>query len=91
MEKTLNELNVFFTQSPQYIYFIIGVVFSVLFYGALKDKKWAIDPESGQQRFFYNTFGHKAFRIIVGVIYFLGIIVGFGMMLLFYYSKYEKL
>ncbi len=38
MEKLLNNIKLFFTQYPEYIYFIIGIIFCVLFIGALKDK-----------------------------------------------------
>lgn len=78
MEKILNDLKVFFSKSPEYIYLIIGIVFLVLFIGVLKDKNWAIDPASGNQRFFYNTFGRKAFRLFIGAICLLGVIAGFG-------------
>lgn len=87
MEEILNKLKDFFTKSPEYIYLTIGMVFLILFMGVLKDKKWAIDPNSGHQRFFYNTFGHKAFRLIIGVIYLLGLIAGFGMTMLYAFNK----
>ncbi len=78
MENIINDLKGFFTEFPEYIYLIIGIVFIVLFIGVLKNKSWAIDPESGNQRMFYNTLGHNAFRISIGVIYLLGTIAGFG-------------
>lgn len=87
MEEILNNIKDFFTKSPEYIYLIIGLVFLTLFIGVLKNKKWAIDPNSGHQRFFYNTFGHQAFRIIIGGVYLLGMIAGFGMTMLYIFGK----
>ncbi len=84
MEEIFERLRTFFEKYPQYIYLIIGIVFLVLFVGVLKNKKWAIDPESGRQRFFYNTFGHKAFRFLIGTVYLLGTIAGFGSALLYF-------
>ncbi|WP_298311100.1 immunity 17 family protein [uncultured Aquimarina sp.] len=78
MEKTLNRLKDFFAEYPQYIYLIIGIVFLVLFIGTLKNKNWAIDPANSTQKFNYEIFGHKAFRIFIGIIYLLGTIAGFG-------------
>lgn len=78
MEKVLNDIKGFFTEFPEYIYLIIGVVFLVLLIGALKNKNWAIDPESGNQRLFYQWFGHKVFRVFIGFVYLLGAIAGFS-------------
>ncbi len=78
MEELLNNIKMFFTKYPEYIYLIIGIIFCVLFIGALKDKKWAIDPASGNQRLFYNRFGYKAFRRVISIIYLIGTIAGFG-------------
>ncbi|MEW7280278.1 immunity 17 family protein [Aquimarina sp. 2201CG1-2-11] len=86
MEEQLNNLKDFFTDFPEYIYLIIGIVFIILFIGALKNKNWAIDPASGNQRMLYHTFGHKAFRIVISIIYLLGIIAGFGGFLLYYFQ-----
>lgn len=83
MEKTLNDIKEFFIQFPQYIYLIIGIISLVLFIGVIKNKNWAIDPESGNQRMFYNTFGHNAFRKFIGFIYLLGIIAGFSGFLIY--------
>ncbi len=83
MEKILNSLKDFFVVYPEYIYLIIGIVFLVLFIGVIKNKNWSIDPESGNQRMFYKTFGHKTFRIFIGVIYVLGTIAGLGGFLLY--------
>lgn len=77
MEKKLNNIKEFFIEFPEYIYLIIGIVFLVLFIGVLKNKNWAIDPESGNQRMFYNTFGHNSFRKFIGFIYLLATISGF--------------
>lgn len=85
MKEIFDKLRNFFSQYPQYIYLIIGIVFLILFIGAIKDKKWAIDPESSRQRFFYNTFGHQAFRLIISVVYLLGTIAGFGMAIIYTY------
>jgi len=78
MEKILNSLKEFFAEYPEYIYLIIGIVFLVLFIGALKNKNWAIDPANSTQKFNYEIFGHNAFRIFIGVIYLLATIAGFG-------------
>lgn len=78
MEEVFNNIKEFFVEYPEYIYLIIGAVFLVLFIGVVKNKNWAIDPASGNQRLFYRWFGHKAFRICIGIIYLLGIIAGFG-------------
>ncbi len=83
MEKLFKNLKMFFTKHPEYIYLVIGVIFCVLFIGALKDKKWAINPESGHQRFLYNNFGHRVFRILISVIYLIATIAGFGGFLLY--------
>ncbi len=87
MENLLNSLKVFFTKYPEYIYLIIGIVFFILFMGTLKDKKWAVTPQNMRQKDFYNTFGHKAFRIFIIGVYLVGIIAGFGgfLLYLFYY------
>ena len=83
MEDIFNKLQAFFYASPEYIYLIIGIVFLVLFIGAVKDKTWAIDPESNAQRMFYNAFGHKVFRIFISGIYLMGTLAGFGGFLLY--------
>lgn len=84
MEEILNNTKDFFTKSPEYIYLLIGIVFLILFIGTLKNKNWAIDPESNAQRFFYQTFGLATFRIVIAVVYLLGIIAGFGMSLFYF-------
>jgi hypothetical protein len=78
MDEIFNTLKDFFAASPEYIYLIVGIVFLVLLIGAIKDKKWAIDPESTSQRMLYNTFGHEVFRILIGGAYLLGTLSGFG-------------
>ena len=83
MKKILNDIKNFFIQFPEYIYLIIGIIFLVLFIGVIKNKKWAIDPESSNQRLFYNTFGHNAFRKFIGFVYLLGIISGFSGFLIY--------
>ncbi len=88
MEKILNDIKDFFIEYPEYIYAITGIVFLILFIGVLKNKNWAIDPESGNQRFFYQIFGRTTFKVIVGGIFLLGSIAGFGGFYL--YSKALK-
>ncbi|WP_299117439.1 Imm17 family immunity protein [uncultured Winogradskyella sp.] len=83
MEELLNNLKDFFTKFPEYVYLIVGIVFLVLFIGVLKNKNWAIDPNSGNQRMFYNTFGHKSFRVVIGIVYLLGTIAGFSGFILY--------
>ena len=55
----------------------------MLFIGTIKNKNWAIDPESGNQRLFYTTFGHNVVKVFIGIIYFLGMAGGFGGFLLY--------
>lgn len=88
LEAFLEQAKTFSYANPEWIYLIIGIVFLVLFIGILKNKNWAIDPESGNQRFFYKTFGRTAFRIIVGGLFLFGSIAGFGGFYL--YSKVLK-
>ncbi|WP_425487747.1 Imm17 family immunity protein [Mesonia hippocampi] len=56
----------------------MGVVFLILFIAIVRNKNWAISPSSGNQRFFYNTFGRKNFRIVIGTVYLLTSIIGIG-------------
>lgn len=86
MEQRLNKLQVFFKQSPEWIYLITGVVFFVLFVEIVRNKNWAISPSSGNQRFFYNTFGRKNFRIVIGTVYLFTSIIGIGGFLLYYFN-----
>lgn len=78
MEKMLNNLNDFFTEFPEYIYLLIGFLFLVLFIGILKNKNWAVNPNSGNQRLFYQWFGPRALRVVIGFFFLLGTIGGFG-------------
>ncbi|SEL49005.1 Immunity protein 17 [Aquimarina amphilecti] len=87
MEKILNNVKDFFTEFPEFIYLIIGIVFLVLFIGTVKNKNWAIDPESGNQRMFYNMFGHKTFRVFIGVVYILGTVAGFCGFFMYFTKK----
>lgn len=83
----LEKAKAFFTEYPEYIYLITGVIFLILFIGTLKNKNWAIDPNSGYQRFFYNTFGRKAFRIVTGSVFLLAAITGIGF---FFFKKINE-
>lgn len=87
MEHFFRKVEAFFVQSPEYIYLVIGIICLVLFIGILKNKDWAIDPNSDNQRFFYNNFGRTAFRFVVGMAFLMGTISGFGMFLFFYFIK----
>lgn len=75
MKEILNNIKNLFAQSPAYGYLLLGVMCLVLFIGTLKNKNWAIDPANSTQKFNYEIFGHSAFRIFIGVIYLLGVIV----------------
>ena len=87
MNEILNDIKEYFEKFPEYIYLIIGIVFLILFIGLLKNKNWAIDPESGNQRIFYNTFGRKAFKIFIGFVYVLGIIAGFSVFIIYKFKN----
>lgn len=94
MEKISNILESFFEnlkqtflKSPEWIYLIIGVTCLIMLIGIIQNKKWAIDPNSSNQRFFYNTFGHTAFRFVVGFIFLLGCIAGFSLFLLYFFQN----
>jgi hypothetical protein len=58
--------------SPKYSYLIIGLIFLSFFIGVIKNKKWAIDPNSNHQRAAYNLFGRTLFRWFIGFIFLLG-------------------
>ncbi len=88
MEEILNNLSDFFTQSPEYIYLIVGVIFLIFLIGAIKDKKWAIDPANGNQRLFYKKIGHKSFRLIMSIVYLIGSISCFIMFLFYFFDKF---
>lgn len=93
MEELSKKIEVLFEQvkafsfaNPHWIYLIIGVISLVFFIGILKNKKWAIDPSNGNQRFFYNLFGHTAFRVVAAGVALLGTIAGFGMFALYLFG-----
>lgn len=86
VETFFEQVKEFSFANPQWIYLIIGVISLVLFIGILKNKSWAIDPNTGNQRLFYRTFGRTAFRIVIGSVFLLGTIAGFGLFLLYYFG-----
>jgi len=87
MKEILKKIKNFFAEYPEYVYLLIGIISLVLFIGLLKNKNWAIDPSSGNQRMYYNTFGHNAFKKYIGIIYVLGMIAGFGCFFLYLFTK----
>lgn len=76
MDEVFEKLQKFFANSPEYIYLIIAVVAFIFFIGFIKNKDWAIDPASGKQRLFYNSFGRNAFRVVGILVCLIAIIAG---------------
>lgn len=86
LEVLFEQVKEFSSDNPYWIYLIIGIISLVFLIGILKNKKWAIDPSNGNQRFFYNLFGHNAFRVVASGVALLGVIAGFGMFGLYFFG-----